>query len=364
MTASSKHILFVNHTRALHGSERVMLETLRSCRAQGWRVTVVLPKNKPDEGLAQALKNEADLLYLNYKNSGEGFLRTMAIELYNLPAIVRLTRWIRQHHVDLIYSNTSVNLLGIEAAHRTHTPHVWHWHELPDRDFGWSTLALRFLRCWSQCSTQLLFISRTQQQLWESVFGMPQIPNAQVLYNPVRVIPAPTTPHSGSLRIGYVGSFSERKNIAWLIRTVTDLAQEHDVHLHLYGATSALENTSTMTVHPFTEDVATAYANMDILVLPSWSETMPLVVLEAMQAGVCVIQTANSGMTELMQDGQQCLFIHPEDPNSLRNALIRCFDDDYRTPLAARGQQFAAQWLAQNNYANNITAVFNSLLNT
>ena len=361
MTASSKHILFVNHTRALHGSERVMLETLRSCRAQGWRITVVLPKNKPDEGLAQALKNEADILYLNYKNSGEGFLRTLAIELYNLPAVIRLSRWIRQNHVDLIYSNTSVNLLGIEAAKRTHTPHIWHWHEVPDKTFGWSKASIRFLRYWSRFSNRLIFISKTQQQLWERTLEI-QIPSAQVIYNPVRAIHSKPTPHKG-LNVGYIGSFAIRKNLPLLIQTVTDLAQDHNIHLHLYGATTPYANTSVLTVHPFTEDVATAYANLDIFVLPSWSETMPLVVLEAMQAGVCVIQTVHSGMTELMQDGQQCLFIHPEDPDSLRNALIRCLDNDYRTQLATCGQQFAAQWLAQNNYAHDIIFVFKSLIN-
>ena len=121
-------------------------------------------------------------------------------------------------------------------------------------------------------------------------------------------------------------------------------------------------DSAAMSVQLYTSDVEKVYADLDIFVLPSLSETMPLVVLEAMQAAVCVIQTNQSGMTELMQDGEQCLFIQPDDKNSLYDALTLCMDDNFRTTIATRGQLFANQWIKQNDYGRSIMAVFNNLL--
>lgn len=361
MTENTKHIVFVNHTRELHGSEQVMMETLWQCRANGWRVTVVLPKNRPEGGLEQTIGKDAEILYLNYKNSGEGWLRTLAIEIYNLPAVVRLIRWIRKNKVDLIYSNTSVTLPGVEAARWTRVPHIWHWHELPSKEFGWTKSTMPFLQYWHKFSTRILFISKTQKEIWGKALGNDSLGNALVIYNPVRTIQVAKATQNGSVRIGYVGGFNERKNLSWLTQTVTELAKEYDVRLDLYGAEEAEEH-GIIHIHPFTKDVASVYANLDIFVLPSWSETMPLVVLEAMQAGVCVIQTDQSGMKELMHDGEECLFISPNDKESLRATLLRCMDSSFRHEIAACGQQFANKWIEQNSYRRNITTVFKSLL--
>ena len=371
MSANTKHIVLVNHTRELHGSEQVMLETLRLLRAQGWRVTLVLPFNRPAAGLEEAVGTDAEILYLRYKNSGEGWLRTLLVELYNLPALIRFIRWIHQNRLDAIYSNTSVTLLGIEAARMTRTPHIWHWHELPSAAFGWPNNSLPILRYWQRFTDRLLFISRTQQQLWQRALGRNALTNAQVVYNPARTIRVTRTANSGTVRIGYIGSFADRKNLPWLIQSVRQLAAQYDVRLSLYGATNEQEiaalkalwpDTSAMRVQRHTSEVEKVYADMDIFVLPSLSETMPLVVLEAMQAGVCVIQTDRSGMKELMHDGEECLFVQPDDKDSLTRALTRSMDAEYRNAIATRGQQFAEHWLAENDYGRSIMTVFNELL--
>lgn len=372
MTENIKHIVFVSHTRALHGSEQVMLTTIRQCIAQGWKVTVVLPQNKPNEGLENALGKEIDILYLNYTNSGGGLLRTVFVELYNLPAVFRLSRWIRKNKVDLVYSNTSVTLLGVEAAHKAKIPHVWHWHELPSKEFGWSKSAIIILRYWRKYNHRILFISQNQKSLWEKCLGNHRIANTQVLYNPIRTIRTQRSEHEGGIRIGYVGGFNERKNLPWLIQTVERLTCKYNVHLFLYGAKdekekvymqSFINNTKVLSVYEYTTDIESVYANLDIFVLPSWSETMPLVVLEAMQAGVCVLQTNHSGMTELMHDNKECLFVSPENPESLYQALIRCMDKSLRTEIATRGQEFAKEWMIKNKYQQNIISIFNCVFN-
>ncbi len=53
------------------------------------------------------------------------------------------------------------------------------------------------------------------------------------------------------------------------------------------------------------------------LVVPSIYEGMPLVVLEAMEAGVPVVASAVSGIPEVVVDGETGWLVPPEDPAAL-----------------------------------------------
>jgi glycosyltransferase involved in cell wall biosynthesis len=57
------------------------------------------------------------------------------------------------------------------------------------------------------------------------------------------------------------------------------------------------------------------------LVVPSIYEGMPLVVLEAMAAGVPVVASAVSGIPEVVVDGETGWLVPPEDPRALKAAL-------------------------------------------
>jgi glycosyltransferase involved in cell wall biosynthesis len=63
------------------------------------------------------------------------------------------------------------------------------------------------------------------------------------------------------------------------------------------------------------------------LVVPSTYEGMPLVVLEAMEAGVPVVASAVSGIPEVVVDGETGWLVPPEDPEALADALGEVLTD-------------------------------------
>ncbi|MEZ5331406.1 MAG: glycosyltransferase family 4 protein [Thermoanaerobaculia bacterium] len=74
------------------------------------------------------------------------------------------------------------------------------------------------------------------------------------------------------------------------------------------------------------------------LVVPSTYEGMPLVVLEAMEAGRPVVASAVSGIPEVVRDGVTGWLVPPEDPEALAAALGEASDPEeaHRRGLAGR----------------------------
>jgi glycosyltransferase involved in cell wall biosynthesis len=64
------------------------------------------------------------------------------------------------------------------------------------------------------------------------------------------------------------------------------------------------------------------------LVVPSIYEGMPLVVLEAMEAGVPVVASRVSGIPEVVEDGRTGWLVEPEDPAALAAALAAALEQE------------------------------------
>ena len=81
------------------------------------------------------------------------------------------------------------------------------------------------------------------------------------------------------------------------------------------------------------EEVARALDESTVLVLPSRSEGMGRVVVEAQCRGRAVIGSRVGGIPDLVRDGENGLLVEPEDPEALAEALLRVLSD---RELAAR----------------------------
>jgi glycosyltransferase involved in cell wall biosynthesis len=70
-----------------------------------------------------------------------------------------------------------------------------------------------------------------------------------------------------------------------------------------------------------------------MLALPTREDNCPMVVLEAMAAGVPVLASNVGGVPDLVQHEVNGLFCNPDQPESFVNAVTRFLDDN---PFAAR----------------------------
>ncbi len=81
---------------------------------------------------------------------------------------------------------------------------------------------------------------------------------------------------------------------------------------------------------------APALARFDVCVVPSRSEGLPMVVLEAMALARPVVATAVGGIPEAVDDGATGILVRPEDPEALAAAIGSLLDDRERASAMGR----------------------------
>ena len=73
---------------------------------------------------------------------------------------------------------------------------------------------------------------------------------------------------------------------------------------------------------------AAAYATSQMIVVPSWTEAFPLVIPEAMAAGLPIIASAVGAIPDFVKDGEDGFLVPPRDPTALAAAIVRLLDDE------------------------------------
>ena len=92
-------------------------------------------------------------------------------------------------------------------------------------------------------------------------------------------------------------------------------------------------------------DMPAVYAAMDIFVLPSLNEGLPMTVLEAMASARPVIATRVGAVPSVVRDGETGLLVEPRDVAGLAKAISKLLaDPDLGRRLGAR----AREWVRQN----------------
>lgn len=176
--------------------------------------------------------------------------------------------------------------------------------------------------------------------------------------------------------VGFVGRLTCDKGLPELMEAFdTILKADPRAHLLLVGWFDASEDALDAQVrdrigcHPrihytgFVTDTAPYYRAMDVLVLPTWREGFPNVVLEAAATGIPVVATIATGSCDSVVPEVTGLLIPPGYPGAISEAVLTLL----RNPARRRRMGEAARAWVVEHYANEhvlglITVFYRSLL--
>lgn len=160
--------------------------------------------------------------------------------------------------------------------------------------------------------------------------------------------PAPLP--EGPLRLAAIGRFVEQKGQMILVRAMSEVIKTHpEVHLALIGdgemrgdleaaiASAGLQDNVTLTGWLSEAGVRQELAAAHALVMPSFAEGLPMVVMEAMASARPVLATYIAGTPELVLPGETGWLVPAGDMAVLAAAIVELADTP-QTRLQAMGQ--------------------------
>lgn len=136
---------------------------------------------------------------------------------------------------------------------------------------------------------------------------------------------------------------------------------EHFTVVSRLLAQAGLESHFIFTDHR--SDAGRLMAAMDICVLPTFAEGLPLVILEAMVRGKPFVATDVGGIPEVVHDGTTGLLVPMADAPALARALLSLLDDPVRAAaLGAAGRAHVEARFGQAAFRERVRALYDDVL--
>lgn len=109
---------------------------------------------------------------------------------------------------------------------------------------------------------------------------------------------------------------------------------------------------------------AALYRAADLLILPSYEEGLPYVIIEAMSAGLPIIATPVGAIPEVIKEGINGFLINPGDYKALAERIVRlCRDEELRLRIGHTNLDEANRLYAQEVIFQELEAIYDQLVN-
>jgi L-malate glycosyltransferase len=171
--------------------------------------------------------------------------------------------------------------------------------------------------------------------------------------------------------IGIAGRLVEVKRVDLFIETAALLIREHAelrLKFHVFGdgpmrqsleeLSDRLETGDNVVFHGHRKDMATCVGGLDVLLICSDHEGMPMISLEAASLGVPMVAHAVGGLLHVVPEE---FLITRHDPVGYRDGILRALGPDSRDIAERRANATLSQFSAQRN-AERVRALYEHLV--
>ena len=205
------------------------------------------------------------------------------------------------------------------------------------------------------------------------------IPNALNL-KPFLDLPLSRFEGRRAVNLLYLGHIGRDKGTFDLIEAVRMICQtiQKPFHLDLLGDTlftdeyqqaqnqiaeNGLEKFIYLGKPEFGEQKLARLEHADIYVLPSYSEGMPISIIEALASAVPVVATNVGGIPDMIDTGENGLLVSPRNPEDLARALVQVISDDcLRQSFGRAARRIACERFSMDRRVRNLLSLYSMLL--
>lgn len=311
----------------------------------------------------------------------------------DLRTVARLARLMRDTRCDLVHTylwsadligGLAARLAGIRATVATVTSEYFLTLGAPSRLVALRRRLLsRTYRSTYRLASRVVTMSRFLASDLSDRPGL-RVParKIEVIYNPLdearlagALAAAPALVRAtGSPVVVTVANFHPVKGHEALVRAMPAVVARHpDARFVLVGdgptrpAIELLVRSLGLAPHVvFTGQLlngAAAMRGADLLVLPSLSEGLGVVLLEAFALGTPVVASRTGGIPEVLGENEAGLLVPPGDPGALAGAMLRALDDPAATAArVARGRQRLAERFSVEQFVERTERLYLDLL--
>jgi glycosyltransferase involved in cell wall biosynthesis len=350
------------------GAERVVVHLTGTLAARGVELLVVCLQNEGP--LAEELKSR-----------GVRVVALKSLRGYDIPAVVRLARVLRQFRPDVINVHDRSSLPYVVLANRIagRRPVVFSAYGLLFQAMG----KARWLNRWSMRHVAAMTaVSAETAQEYAQQLGWPEtvtvIPTGVPTFSPN---PGDRKKVRGELGLTddafvflAVGSVKPEKGFEDLIEACALLRSRGAESLKVLIAGGAADEAYAASLRRlvaeravqdsvcllgFWSDLCALYAAADAFVLSSRKEGLPTVLLEAMAAGLPVAATRVGGVPSVVRHETNGLLVQAAAPGDLAEAMSRLLADaPLRSRLGREGRETVQQEYGLERMARNYFQVY------
>lgn len=278
-------------------------------------------------------------------------------------AVGSISRYLKKHDFDIVHTHsTEAGIIGRASARLAGTPHVVHTiHGIPFTDDRNSALNWFVERCeiavapWTDSIVSIADVI-TEEYLARGI-GKPE--QYQTIHCGINVdrfqeaSSADNLPGSG-IRVLMVARLAKGKGFDVLLDGIESInsddfsvlvAGDGPLHDELETEIQARGLADTVFLLGYRTDVPSVMAASDIFVLPSYREGTPLVIYEAMAAGLPVVATDIAGIPEQVDHGTTGYLVPSGDVDAFSSRLNELIvNTEKRNSYGKKGKRLSLEF--------------------
>ena len=351
-----KNILIFHSSNDLYGASKILLQVINLLK-KDYVIHIFLPYNGP---LDKILSKQN--IFLNYMDFG--VLRRKYFNFFGLlnrtfkilVSIYRITKYINMNKIDLIYTNTSLNLASGISAFICQIPNYLHIHEIPNNKIYSKIMGVLI----SKFSTKTIVVSKSVKDYWSSHVIIP----LELIYNGIPfnfkkrlikkeskkirfLIIARLLPYKGHKYIIEIANQLLRLNLNAEFIFLGDVFKGYENYekelKSLVISNGIVENILFKGFEPEIEKYL--FKSDFLLHCPIEPDPLPTVIFEAIKCHLPVISTNIGGALEILDQGRGGLLICKNDSVKASRDILEYIKNK---ELVKKKNEYALNFINEN----------------